>query len=466
MMRAPRFFRSLRWRVQLWHGVLLAIVLAALATREWSVRVDLLKRDLDNDIYRAAFLIDAALHGRGEIAAVPPGGTPLPLGEAALLPEHRALGMYYAIWRNGESQPSEVSKNAPSDIFKPPVEHEGLLETRPELRAWFINSAPGDYVVAGRSLDRDYIAWRWMGLHIAGVAAAIWAAVMLAGWWLIGRELRPVKRIASTAEKIAAGDLTQRIATRETESELGALTVVLNETFARLEGAFTRQARFTADAAHELRTPVSVILTHAQNALADGGLEPEQRDALEACERAAQRMRRMIESLLQLARLEAGWTPVVRETVDLAMVAGEAVRLLLPVAAARDFTITTGFDSAEVPGDAGALGQVITNLVGNAIHHGREGGNVRVMVRSEQDHAVIEVADDGPGIPKEHAAHIFDRFYRVDPARTGSSGHSGLGLAISQAIVEAHGGTITVQSEAVAGATLFVRLPVAPRDPY
>lgn len=457
MMRSPRFFRSLRWRVQLWHGVLLAIVLAALAAREWSVRVDLLKRDLDNDIYRAAFLIDAAMQGRGEITAFP-GGAPLPLGEAALLPEQKVRGMYYAIWRNGEPFPSEVSKNAPSDLFKPTAEHEGLLETRPDLRAWFINSAPGDYVVAGRSLESDGIAWRWMGLRIAVVAATIWAAVMLAGWWLVGRELRPVTRIASTAEQIAAGDLAQRIATPETESELGSLAAVLNQTFAQLEAVFARQARFTADAAHELRTPVAVILTHAQNSLADADISSDQREALESVERAAQRMRRMIESLLQLARLDAGTEGIAREPIDLAAVAADAVDHLRPIAVPRNVTLTTDLDPAELHGDAMTLGLVVTNLVSNAIQHGRENGAVRVSVRNDESGVVLEVADDGPGIPAAHAAQIFDRFYRVDAARTGT-GRTGLGLAISKAIVEAHGGTIAVHGHPGAGATLIVRLP-------
>ena len=141
MIRWPRFFRSLRWRVQLWHGVLLACVLGALAAREWNVRVDLLKRDLDNDIYRAAFLIDAAMHDRN---GPTPAATSLPLGASALLPEQRASGMYYAIWRNGEPLPYEVSENAPADLFKPTIDHEGMLPTRPDLRAWFINSVPGD----------------------------------------------------------------------------------------------------------------------------------------------------------------------------------------------------------------------------------------------------------------------------------------------------------------------------------
>ena len=458
MIHPPKFFRSLRWRVQLWHGVLLALVLGILAAREWDVRVDSLKRDLDNEIYRATFLIDAAVHGRG--GGVPAGA--VPKGESILSPEQKARGMYYAIWGAGEALPHDVSENAPADLFKPNLEHEGMLETRPDLRAWFINSLPGHYVVVGRPLTRDYVAWRWLGVRIAGAAAAIWAVVMLAGWWLIGRELRPVRAISAVAGEIAAGDLTRRIRTGETESELGALAAVLDETFARLESSFAQQARFTADAAHELRTPVAVILTHSQNLLADDKLDGESRKAVEACERTAQWMRRMIESLLQLARLDAGREALPQEIIDLAAIAEQAVNRLRTIAAAREVKLTTDFTTTRVRGNAEGLAQVVTNLVINAIHHGSAGGSVHVTVKASGiDEALIEVADDGPGIPADHVERIFDRFYQVDPSRSGSRGSSGLGLPISRAIVSAHQGTISVRSDPGKGSTFTVRLPQA-----
>lgn len=456
MMGRQRWVRSLRWRVLLAQGLLLAITLAALAMREWRVRVDLLKRDLDNDIYRAAFLIDAALHGRGGAPAISAGFASI--GEASLLPEQKARGMYYIIWQNGNSKPSEISENAPPGISRPTASHEGLLETPSSLRAWFINSEPGDYVVAGRSLERDHAAWRWMALRIAGLTASIWAGVMLASWWLVGRELRLIQVIATTAERIAVGDLGRRIETREAESELGSLATILNQTFAQLETAFARQARFTADAAHELRTPVAVILTHSQNSLSDAGLSDEQRDAFECVERAAQRMRQMIGSLLQLARLDAGTEDIPVKPFDLSNVAAVAVGLLRPVAQGRNVTLITHLDPSEVDGDAMMIEQVIVNLADNAIRHGCENGVVEVRVRKADDAAVIEVADDGPGISPVDVPHVFDRFYRGDSART-STGSNGLGLAISKAIVEAHHGTITVSSRVGAGTIFTVCLP-------
>jgi two-component system OmpR family sensor kinase len=299
-------------------------------------------------------------------------------------------------------------------------------------------------------------AWR-LSLRGAGILGA---AVMV-GWWLVTRALRPIHDISTAATKIAVGDLSQRINARETDSELDQLAGVLNSTFARLEAAFSRQQRFTADAAHELRTPVTVIVTHVQNALAAGGLTAEHREAFEACERAAQRMRRLIESLLQLARLDAGEEGRNHERTDLAALTTESVNSIRSLAEGRKITLTTNLAPTEITGDPGRLQQVITNLVSNAIHHGRDGGEVRISVHSDADHAVLTVADNGPGIAPEHVPHLFERFYRVDKARTSTAGRTGLGLAIVKAITDAHGGTITVESQVGESATFTVRLPRA-----
>ena len=140
------------------------------------------------------------------------------------------------------------------------------------------------------------------------------------GWWVATRAIRPIEAISATAVKIAGGDLSQRINAADTESELGRLAGVLNSTFARLEAAFAQQARFTSDASHELRTPVSVILSQTQTALSRERTSSEYREALEACQRAARRMRKLTESLLELARLDAGQEPMKRERFDLSRI--------------------------------------------------------------------------------------------------------------------------------------------------
>jgi signal transduction histidine kinase len=240
---------------------------------------------------------------------------------------------------------------------------------------------------------------------------------------------------------------------------LGRLAGVLNSTFARLEAAFANQARFTSDASHELRTPVSVILSQTQTSLSRERGPAEYRETLEACRRAAQRMRSLIESLLELARLDAGQDRMKQERFDLSRVARDCVELVRPLATERGVEIHCELPAVECHGDSERMGQVVTNLLSNAIHFNHEKGEVRVVARSEGGTAFLTVADTGIGIPEEELSHIFDRFYRVDKSRSRIQGKTGLGLAICKAIVEAHSGAISVTSRIGSGSSFEIRLP-------
>ena len=247
--------------------------------------------------------------------------------------------------------------------------------------------------------------------------------------------------------------------THSTDNELGQLAGVLNSTFARLESAFARQQQFTSDASHELRTPVTVILSQTQTALVRERSASDYRETLEACQRAAQRMRRLIESLLELARLDAGQESFRRAPFGLGQAAQDCMDLLRPLADERQITMLDELSAVECNGDSERLGQVITNVLTNAILHTQSGGEVRVTTRRENGHAVLTVADNGPGISAEDLPRIFERFYRADRSRTGATGGTGLGLAITKAIVEAHDGAIDVTSELGRGTCFTIRLP-------
>jgi two-component system OmpR family sensor kinase len=283
---------------------------------------------------------------------------------------------------------------------------------------------------------------------------------LLIGWVVAARGIRPIKAISTTAAKISAGDLSQRINVAETESELGRLAAVLNSTFSRLEAAFAQQQQFTADAAHELRTPITVILTQTQTALSRERYATEYRETVEACQRSAQRMRRLTESLLELARLEAGQETMKRLRFDLAKVVIDCVEQMQPIAGQRNVSIATELAPVEITGDAERLAQLVTNLLVNAIQYTRPGGEVRVKLEAQPGLAALTVADTGLGISAEDLPHVFERFYRGDKSRTISNGNAGLGLALVKAMVEAHGGTIEVSSRENVGATFTVRLPV------
>jgi heavy metal sensor kinase len=279
------------------------------------------------------------------------------------------------------------------------------------------------------------------------------------GWWLVSRALRPIENISVAAVKISAGDLSQRINVAEAESEFGQLVAVLNSTFARLETAFAQQQRFTADAAHELRTPVSVILTQTQTVLNREREAADYKQTVEACQRAAQRMRKLIESLLALARFDAGQEILKRLPFDFSKTISDCAELVQPLAEERGVKIFVEAKPLEITGDSERLAQVVTNLLTNSIQYNQPGGEVRVKLKSQNGLVEFTVADTGQGIAAEDLPRVFGRFFRADASRTGA-GNAGLGLAISKAIVEAHGGTIEATSEVGAGTTFVVRLPI------
>jgi signal transduction histidine kinase len=172
-------------------------------------------------------------------------------------------------------------------------------------------------------------------------------------------------------------------------------------------------------------------------------------------------MRRLIESLLQLARLDAGQETMRRIQFDLARTVSESVELIRPLAEERRITIRTELGAANCLGDPERVSQVVLNLLTNALQHNKDGGEVCVKTHNGNGNAVLTVADNGPGIPAEHLPNVFKRFYRADAARTSSQGRSGLGLAISSAIVNAHGGSIEIESKVGEGSAFTMRLPVS-----
>jgi heavy metal sensor kinase len=316
---------------------------------------------------------------------------------------------------------------------------------------------PGDMILVGHSIQPEMTELHRTAWKLAGVGGIILLLGLAGGWWLASRAIRPIEDISATAVKISAGDLSQRINIGETESELGRLASVLNSTFARLDAAFAQQQQFTSDAAHELRTPVSVMLTQTQTALNRERSAEQYRETVESCQRAAQRMRRLIESLLELAHLDAGQQQMKQMRFDLGQTARDCAELLKPLADERGVKIICDVPSLDCVGDPERLAQVINNFLTNAIHYNTEDGQVRISGTSENGATLLTVSDTGMGIAAEDLPRVSDRFYRADASR--SSGNAGLGLAISKAIVEAHGGTIEVASELGVGTAFTLRLP-------
>lgn len=454
-----RFPKSIRWRLQLWYGALLVSVLCGFGFTAFHFEKARQFRRMDDGLQlRISALVDA-------LRAAPDRGgdrqrTPVPRfspAQAALFGD--AAGHYFAIWMRNE-KPAATSPNAPADIPKPGGS-DAVVRMRSDLRESFLFAAPVDCVLVGRSVAAEQADFRKLAATLVVIGCGVLAAGLVGGWWLATRAIRPVEDISATAEKIAAGDLSQRIGTTETDSELGRLASVLNSTFARLDAAFAQQARFTADAAHELRTPVAVILTQTQSALARERPAAEYRETLEACQRATQRMRRLIESLLELARLDAGQEPFHRGECDLSRIAADCIEIMRPLAQTRGIQIHAELPAATCRGDADRLTQVVMNLLSNAIEYNHDGGEVRLATKHSDGTATLTVSNTGCGIPAEDLPHIFERFHRADKARSGTAAHSGLGLAISKTIADAHGGTLDAVSEEGNGSTFKLRIPAA-----
>jgi signal transduction histidine kinase len=244
--------------------------------------------------------------------------------------------------------------------------------------------------------------------------------------------------------------------------ELEQLGSVLNHMLERLDTAFTAQQRFTADASHELRTPLAVMLSTLELALSKQRTPEEYREQLVKCQRAAMRMHGLIDALLTLARTDSQARGAPMQQVPLHEIVEESAGGLRGLARERQVELSVSCVPVNVNGNATQLGQVVTNLVQNAILYNHPAGRVEVELRGSGDEgaaAVLSVSDTGQGIAEADLPHIFERFYRVDAARSRAQGGSGLGLAICQRIVAIHGGKIEVTSEPGAGSKFVVTLP-------
>lgn len=354
------------------------------------------------------------------------------------------------------------SANAPANIQRPTrneLDNRGK-RTSEGLTKELIRRGPRGFSgIVGRDITADVTDLRNLALQVTGLGAGLWFFGLLGGWWLSGRAIRPIEQISRTASRITNGNVSERIDITDTDNELGRLSQVLNDTFDRLESAIQQQRQFTADASHELRTPLTVILSETSRGLKRDRSAEEYRDILSNTRDAAERMRSLVESLLVLARQDTTSVALHKEPCDLTTIVNDARKLLHPLADERQIQLTTEVSEITLPGDARSLSMLVVNLVSNAIHHQDPGGSVSIRLSRNGTNAMLEVADTGRGISPEHLPHLFDRFYRIDPARAAAGGHSGLGLAIVKAIVDNHGGTIEVESVLGKGTLFRVTLP-------
>jgi two-component system OmpR family sensor kinase len=289
----------------------------------------------------------------------------------------------------------------------------------------------------------------------AGLLAAIGG-----GYWLAGRALAPVGRMASAARRISAANLDDRIEVANPRDELGRLAVTLNDMIQRLAGALASLRQFTADAAHELMTPLASIRTEAEVTLQALRTPEQYAETLASIVEEADRLARLADRLLTLAREDAR-APSEMRPVALDALLRDAAEWARPLADRAGISLSlAALPPAVVAGDPDRLRPAFDNLLDNAIKYNQPGGTVHLSSRLDAGRVVVAITDTGIGIPGVALPRIFDRFYRVDPSRSRRTGGTGLGLSIARAIVRSHGGTIEAMSTTGRGTTFTVSLPV------
>jgi two-component system, OmpR family, sensor kinase len=291
------------------------------------------------------------------------------------------------------------------------------------------------------------------------VTVIVLAALAALALWIIRISLRPLRRIEQTAAAITAGDLSRRVEYADPQTEVGRVGSALNVMLDRIEASDRRLRRFIADASHELRTPLAAVRAYAELFGRGAAARPADLErSMSGITREAERMSLLVDDLLLLARLDEG-RPLERKPVDLAQLVGEAVDTARVVEPDRPFDVSV--EPATVTGDEARLRQVLDNLLANTKTHTPAGTPVSVELQRRDGHAVLTVADQGPGLTEEQAARVFERFYRADSSRARARGGVGLGLSIVAAVTEAHGGTAEARPTPGGGATFVITLPLS-----
>jgi heavy metal sensor kinase len=306
-----------------------------------------------------------------------------------------------------------------------------------------------------------------VGLVLSGIGLLTLLLAVPATFALVGRTLSPIERISRQAEAYSAGDLSLRLPGEESADEVGRMVVAFNRLLGRLEAAFQRESRFTSDAAHELRTPLTILRGEVELALRE---QPDStasiRATLHSLKEEIERLEGLVGNLLTLARSETAQAALDAEPVSLLELSSEVIGRLAYLARSQDVRLEVSPDSTDqtVLGDPATLRQALFNVVQNALRHSPRGSSVRLRIFEDSGHATVEVCDTGPGIPEAAIPHLFDRFFRADPARSRLSERGqglGLGLAITRAVVQAHGGEVCAENRPLRGAKFTITLPAS-----
>ena len=468
--------QQVRWRLTLWYALVLGVMILAFAGGAFVVvqRVLLTRSDL--------FLTEAGDSFFSELSGEAGEASSLhDAFDAAQRDVHfRDIDFLLYDPRSHSFVAGTPGKGAPGPEAPPTYELTALgnlLESRSQLIT--LPGGEGGYRAAQRTIHLYGADYTLVGvqsrlfmqetLETLLLVLALGAPIFLllgcvAGYLLARRALAPLSVMSRRTREITAQSLHERLPVNNALDELGQLSTVVNELLARLEASFAQQRRFVADASHELRTPVSIIVTEADVAMNRARTDAEYRAALRVVQDASARLSRIVNDLFLLARADAGRQPVRAEELYLDEVVTDAAGAIRTLAANRGVQIHMD-DLAEAParGDAALLGRLVLNLLDNAVKYSPSGSEIRVSLYEDARGYDLRVADSGPGIPVEAQPQIFERFYRVDSARsradTASTSGAGLGLAIARWIAESHGGRLELVRSDSSGSEFSLHIP-------
>lgn len=451
-----------RWRLTLWNAVVVAVALSLFGTGLYfGLRHDLYGA-LDDTLRSQAALTIASIDLRQ--------GAPQPSGPTLSNPQEgeQFIRLY--------DRSGTVTADSSAGFTQPPHDSAGLtaaLNGQTTLH-WITVDGQRMRVLSQPIRDNGMVVGALqVGLFASEVTEAaqitlglmgilgplVLLVVSIAGIWGARRALDPVVRIANLVADIEASDLSRRIDPGFPRDEVGRLARTFNAMLDRLEGAFRRQRQFTADASHELRTPLALLRSQIETALAAPRDPAADQEVLELLVQDVERLSRLASTLLALARSDAGTLSLSRDDIDVAEVLDVVVEQYAPIASEAVVALAVDTEPVQLVADEDRLVQVLVNLIDNALQHTPAGGRITVGCRAEVDWCRIWVADSGTGIAPEHVPHVFERFYRADPAHADHRGGAGLGLNICQMIVDAHHGKIELTSVVDQGTTVTIWLP-------
>lgn len=459
----------IRWRLTAWYAALLLVVLLLFGAGIYGGLRWRLYSALDGQLAAEAQALLGTVRYGGDRPSLPTEGGMLPASDEYFVRLLDATGSVIA----GPSLPANAA-GMDSDVIA------AVLGGRQQVVTTRVNDDESVRIIAvpvrppgrfapvsgvlqvGRSREDINEAVNAVAWALAVAAPIVLAIAAAGGYLLAGRALAPVVAITTLAANVDAQDLHARLRLRLPDDELGRLAATFNGMLERIEVAFEQQRRFTSDAAHELRTPLSLMRSQVDLALARPGMADEERGAFQGLDADLSRLTALVSALLALSRSDAGQVDVAREPFDLA----ETISTVLDqyAVAAREADVELVDDRTAVPleSDEDLIIQILVNLLDNALSHTPSGGVITAGCRAAGDEVMFWVADTGSGIAADHQSRVFDRFYRVDAGRSRPDGGLGLGLSICRAIVDALDGTIELTSQPGEGTRVVVRLPDRP----